>query len=81
MDPTYHNGNAQASGGSVMFQGVCSWRDMGTLIRLDTSLTLDRYVRILCDYLHSFTSIVHSDGLGEFQQDNAIPYTSRIATY
>ncbi|GFT50561.1 transposable element tcb2 transposase [Trichonephila clavipes] len=30
--------------------------------------------------MHSFMFIVHSDGLGEFQQDTATPYTSRIAT-
>ncbi|GFX86187.1 transposable element Tcb2 transposase [Trichonephila clavipes] len=40
----------------------------------------DRYVSILPDHLHPFMSIVHSDGLGEFQLDNATPHTSRIAT-
>ncbi|GFX91051.1 transposable element tcb2 transposase [Trichonephila clavipes] len=54
---------------------------MGPLIRLDTTLTGDRYTSILSDHLHPFMSIVHSDGLGEFQQDNAIPHTSRNATY
>uniref|UniRef100_A0A2L2Z4L5 Transposable element Tc1 transposase n=1 Tax=Parasteatoda tepidariorum TaxID=114398 RepID=A0A2L2Z4L5_PARTP len=53
---------------------------MGPLIRLDKSLTGDGYVRILFDHLHPFMSIVHSDGLGQFQQDNSTPHTSRIAT-
>ncbi|GFV55402.1 transposable element tcb2 transposase [Trichonephila clavipes] len=30
--------------------------------------------------MHPFMSIVHSDGLGKFQQDNATPHTSKIAT-
>ncbi|GFU11859.1 transposable element Tcb2 transposase [Trichonephila clavipes] len=50
------------------------------LIRLDTTLTGDRYVSILPPHLQSFISIVHSDGLGELQQDNATTHTSRIAT-
>ena len=62
-----------------MVWGVCSWRDMGPLIRLDTTLTGNRYVIILSDHLHPFMSIVHSDGLGQFQQDNATPHTFRIA--
>ncbi|GBN95473.1 hypothetical protein AVEN_97297-1 [Araneus ventricosus] len=33
----------------------------------------DRYLSILPDHLHSFMSIVHPDGLGQFQQDNATP--------
>ncbi|GFX10571.1 transposable element Tcb2 transposase [Trichonephila clavipes] len=63
-----------------MAWGVCSWRDMGPLIHLDTTLTGDRYVSILSDHLHPFIFIVHSDGLGEFQQNNETPHTSRIAT-
>ncbi|GFV19082.1 transposable element tcb2 transposase [Trichonephila clavipes] len=59
---------------------VCNWRDMRPLIRLDMTLTDDKYVNILPDLLHPFMSIVHSDGLGEFQQDNATPHTSIIAT-
>ncbi|GBO45860.1 hypothetical protein AVEN_49319-1 [Araneus ventricosus] len=54
---------------------------MGPLIRLETNLTGDRYLNILSDHLHSFMSIVHSDGLGQFQQqDNATPHASRVAT-
>ncbi|GBM19081.1 hypothetical protein AVEN_236907-1 [Araneus ventricosus] len=34
----------------------------------------------MSDHLHSFMSIVHSDGLGQFQQNNATPHTSRVAT-
>ncbi|GFV83888.1 uncharacterized protein TNCV_387961 [Trichonephila clavipes] len=41
---------------------------MGPLICLHTTLTGDRYVSMLSDHLHSFMSIVHSDGLVEFQQ-------------
>ncbi|GBN73438.1 hypothetical protein AVEN_175874-1 [Araneus ventricosus] len=40
----------------------------------------DRYLSILPDHLHSFMSIVNSDGLGQFQQDNATSHTSRVAT-
>ncbi|GBM01888.1 hypothetical protein AVEN_219005-1 [Araneus ventricosus] len=52
---------------------------MGPLIRLETTLTGDMYLSILPDYLHSFMSIVHSDGLGQFQQDNATPHAARVA--
>ncbi|GBN51553.1 hypothetical protein AVEN_147219-1 [Araneus ventricosus] len=63
-----------------MVWDVCSWRDMRPLIRLETTLTGDRYLSILPDYLHSFMSIVHSNGLGQSGQDNATPYASRVAT-
>ncbi|GBL86225.1 hypothetical protein AVEN_205224-1 [Araneus ventricosus] len=53
---------------------------MGPLIRLETTLTDDRYLSILPDHLHSSMSIVHSDRLGQFQQDNATPHASRVAT-
>ncbi|GBL85897.1 hypothetical protein AVEN_63213-1 [Araneus ventricosus] len=53
---------------------------MGPLIRLETTLTGDRYLSILYDHLHSFKSIVNSDGLGQFYQDNATPHVSRVAT-
>ncbi|GFW81717.1 transposable element Tcb2 transposase [Trichonephila clavipes] len=43
MDLTCQQGTVQAGGGSVMVWGVCSWRDMGSLIRPDTTLTGDRY--------------------------------------
>ncbi|GBM95267.1 hypothetical protein AVEN_199266-1 [Araneus ventricosus] len=39
----------------------------------------DRYLSILSDYLHSFMSIVHCDGLRQFQQDTATPHASRVA--
>ncbi|GFW59743.1 transposable element Tcb2 transposase [Trichonephila clavipes] len=80
MDLTSQQRTVQAGGGSVTVRGVCSWRDMGPLIRLDMILTGDRYVSLLSDHLYPFMSIVHSNGLGEFQQDNATPHTSRIAT-
>ncbi|GFX86723.1 HTH_Tnp_Tc3_1 domain-containing protein [Trichonephila clavipes] len=79
-DPTCQQETVQVGGGSVMVWGVCSWRNMGPLIRLDTTLTGDRYISILPDHLHPFISIVHSDGLGEFQQDKTTPHMSRIAT-
>ncbi|GFT00411.1 transposable element Tcb2 transposase [Trichonephila clavipes] len=63
-----------------MVWGVCSRRNMGPPIRLDTTLTGDRYVSLLSDLLHPFMSIMYSDGLGEFQQGNATPHTLRIAT-
>ncbi|GFV53813.1 uncharacterized protein TNCV_1592361 [Trichonephila clavipes] len=81
MNPTYQQRNVQAGGGSVMVCGVCSWRDMEPLIRLYTILTGERYVSILSDHLDPFMFIVHSNGLGEFQQDNETPHNSRIATY
>ncbi|GFW42448.1 transposable element tcb2 transposase [Trichonephila clavipes] len=52
---------------------------MEPLIRLDMTLIYDRYISILSDHLYPFMSIVHSDELGEFQQDNATSHTSRIA--
>ncbi|GBM03726.1 hypothetical protein AVEN_134946-1 [Araneus ventricosus] len=73
-------GTIQSGGASVMVWDLCIWRDMGPLICLETTLTGDRYLSILSDHLHSFMSIVHSDGLGQFQQDNATPHASRVAT-
>ncbi|GBO39337.1 hypothetical protein AVEN_203376-1 [Araneus ventricosus] len=53
---------------------------MGPLIRLETTRIGDRYLSTLSDHLHSFMPIVHSNGLGQFQQDNTTPYASRVAT-
>ncbi|GBO30502.1 hypothetical protein AVEN_255017-1 [Araneus ventricosus] len=53
---------------------------MGPLLRLETTLTGDRYLSILHNHLHSFISFVHSDRLGRFQQVNATPHASRVAT-
>lgn len=50
MNPqTMHRG-----GCSVMVWGVCSWSDMGPLMRLDTTLIAVTYVNILSDHLHPF---------------------------
>ncbi|GBM36191.1 hypothetical protein AVEN_97562-1 [Araneus ventricosus] len=70
----------QSGGASVMVGGLCSWGEMGPLIRLETALTGDRHVTILYDHLYPFMSIVHSDGFGQFQQDDATSHTSRFAT-
>ncbi|GFV68453.1 transposable element Tcb2 transposase [Trichonephila clavipes] len=80
LDPMCQQGTVQAGGGSEMVWGVCSWPNMGSLMRLETTLTSDWYVSILSDHLHPFMSIVHSDGLGEFQQDHVTPRTSGIAS-
>ena len=69
-----------SSGCSVMVWSVCSWNDLGPLICLDTALTGDTYVHFLADHLYPFMFIVHSDGFGQFQQDNVTPHASRIAT-
>ncbi|GFS96389.1 uncharacterized protein TNCV_17231 [Trichonephila clavipes] len=70
MNPTCQQRTAQAGRKSVIVWGACCCPYMGPLILLDTTLTGDRNVSILSDLLHPFMSIVHSDGLGEFQQDN-----------
>ncbi|GFS88908.1 uncharacterized protein TNCV_5037741 [Trichonephila clavipes] len=41
--PVCQQGTVQASEGSVMVWGVCSWRNMGPLIHLDTTLISDRF--------------------------------------
>ncbi|GFV17084.1 transposable element tcb2 transposase [Trichonephila clavipes] len=51
---------------------------MGPLIRLDMTVTGNRYVRILPAHLDLLMPIAHSEG--EFQQDNVTPQTSRIAS-
>ncbi|GBL83399.1 hypothetical protein AVEN_110703-1 [Araneus ventricosus] len=38
IDPTCQQGTVQSNGASVMVWGMCSWRDMGPLIRLKTTL-------------------------------------------
>ncbi|GFY19170.1 transposable element Tcb2 transposase [Trichonephila clavipes] len=80
MNLTCQQMTVKAIGGSVMVWGVCSWRDMGPLIRLDMTLTGERYLSILSDHLHPFMFIAHSSGLGEFQQDNTTTHASGIAT-
>lgn len=72
---TCQQGTFQAAGDSVMVWGVCSWRDMGPLIRLVTG---DGYVSILSNHLHPFLSILNSGGLGQFQLVNATPHISRV---
>lgn len=59
----------------LVIWGACSWCDIGPLIRLVTTVTHDGYVRILSYQLQPFMSMVHSDGLGQFQ-DNVTPHTS-----
>ncbi|GFX90586.1 transposable element Tcb2 transposase [Trichonephila clavipes] len=80
MDPKCQQGTVQARKGSVIVRGMSSWHDMGPMIRLDTTLTGNRYVSILSDHLHQSMSIGHSDRLGEFQQDNATPHWPKIIT-
>ncbi|GBO27415.1 hypothetical protein AVEN_15900-1 [Araneus ventricosus] len=63
-----------------MVWDVCSWRNMGPLIRLEMTLTGDTYLSILYNHLHSYMSIVHPNGFGQFQQDSATPHTSSVAT-
>ncbi|GFV57448.1 transposable element Tcb2 transposase [Trichonephila clavipes] len=78
MNFTCQPRTVQVGGGSVMVWGVCSWRDMGPLIRLDTTLTSDRYVSILSDHLHPFMFVVHSDGLGEFSRTIRTPARPKL---
>lgn len=61
-------GDCSSCWSSVMVWGVCSWRDRGPPIRLETTLTGDKYVRILEGHLHPFVLIVHSDELWQFQR-------------
>lgn len=42
---------------------VCSWHDVGALTLLQATLTSDRYISRLPDYLHSLMSVVLSDRL------------------
>ncbi|GFY32466.1 uncharacterized protein TNCV_3559741 [Trichonephila clavipes] len=77
MDLTCQQRIVQAGGGYVMVWGVCSWSDMGPLIRLDTKLTGDRYVSVLSDHLHPFMSIVHYDEFQEFQQAMRYPHVQK----
>ncbi|GBN39395.1 hypothetical protein AVEN_154332-1 [Araneus ventricosus] len=79
-DPVCQQGTIQSGGASVIVWDLCSWRDMRPLIRLETTLTGDRYLSVLYDHLHSFMPIVYPDGLRQFQQDNATPHASRVAT-
>ncbi|GFX61507.1 uncharacterized protein TNCV_1030961 [Trichonephila clavipes] len=78
MDPTCKQGAVQAGGGSVMEWGGCSWRDIGLLKRLHTTLTGSICLSSLSDHRHLSMSIVHSDGNGKFQQDHVIPHTPRM---
>lgn len=70
----------QAGKASVTVRGVCNWNDMGSLIRVETTLIGGGYVSILLHHVHPFMFIGHSDGLDQFQQENATPHMSRVAT-
>ncbi|GFV23496.1 transposable element Tcb2 transposase [Trichonephila clavipes] len=61
MDPTCQQGIAQAGGGSVMVWGVCSWRNMGPLIRIDTTLIAGQ-----CD---THTSLIATEWLQEHSSE------------
>lgn len=76
MDLTWYQNTVEAGETSVTVWGVYSWRDMGPLIYLETTLTGDGYVSILCNHLDSFMPIVHFDGIAHFKQNNATPHTS-----
>ncbi|GBM29387.1 hypothetical protein AVEN_253909-1 [Araneus ventricosus] len=51
IHPVCQQGTVQFGGASVIVWDVCSWRDMGPLIRLETTLTGDMYLSILYDHL------------------------------
>ncbi|GBN94236.1 hypothetical protein AVEN_226811-1 [Araneus ventricosus] len=80
IDPTCPQETVQSGGASVMVWNMCDCRDIGPLIRLETTLTNNKYVGILSDHLHPSMSIVHSDGFEQFQQDNAALHALRVAT-
>lgn len=78
MDPTYEQAPVLVGGASVLVWGVSSLRE--SLILRETTVTGRGYVSRMWDHLHSFMSIVYSDGLGQFQDGNATLYASRVAT-
>ncbi|GBM41579.1 hypothetical protein AVEN_215741-1 [Araneus ventricosus] len=78
--PCIHGPTCQQGLFNMVVWSVCSWRNMGPLIRLEMTLAGDRYVSILSNHLNPLMPIVHSDGFGQFPQDNATPHRSRVAT-
>ncbi|GFT45895.1 uncharacterized protein TNCV_2250391 [Trichonephila clavipes] len=67
MDATCQLGTVQVVEDSVRVWGVCSSCNMGPLIRLDTTLTGDRYVSILSDHLRPYTCpLCITTNLGNF---------------
>lgn len=74
-----NKGTVQAGRAFVMVFDMCTWCDMGYLISLETIPIGSGYVSILFNYLDSFSSTMHSVGLGQIQQENATPYTSIVA--
>lgn len=65
---------------SMIARGVCSLRDMEPLMHLETILIGEENISILSDQVNPSMSIVHPDGLRQFQQDNTTLHTSWIAT-
>ncbi|GBN35466.1 hypothetical protein AVEN_185696-1 [Araneus ventricosus] len=60
--PVCQLGTVQFGGASVIVWDVCSWHDMGPLIRLESTLTGDRYLSILPDHLpHSCPLCIPTD--------------------
>lgn len=52
MVPAFQPEIIQVGVVSVMVQGLFIWHSVGPLVRLETSLIGERYVRILSDWLH-----------------------------
>lgn len=80
MDPTCQQVTVRAGGSSVMVWGVCICCDKGPQMRLETTMTGDSYISTLSNNLHTFKAIVHFDGLGKFQQDDAASHSRGDAT-
>lgn len=68
-----HHKKRQAGGGSVML-----WAILYPGIRVDVTLTLTTFLRIVADHVHPFMATVFPDVSGLFQQDNMPCHTAQI---
>ena len=69
-------GRRQAGGGSVMLWAIFCWETLGPAIHVDVTLTRITCLNIVADHVHPQT--VFPNGIGLFQQDNALCYTAEI---
>ena len=68
----------QAGGGSVLVRGVFSWRGLGPMVHLNTSLTGAHYVLLLGDHSHPFMDFMYPHNDGMVQLDSALCHQAQV---
>jgi hypothetical protein len=78
MDPSCKQSNVETGGGSILVWVVFTWNGLVPLLRLNTSLTGDRYIALLSDHLQPFINFMYPHNDGIFQQENAPCHRAQV---